>query len=110
MTLATQTRAGAIRTAVMRLDVLGAELTPLGWHTRLTAHPGMLPSLLIRDTAPGAPAISDDIYAVDLGGRWFYWWSRSCGSDPADAARIITRVMRSAGHRAHAAGQPECTP
>jgi hypothetical protein len=106
----TQICPGTTRTAITRLDALGSELARLGWETRLATRRGTLPSLLIRDTAPGAPAISDDIYAVDLGGRWFYWWSRSCGSDPADAARIITRVMRSAGHRAHAAGQPECTP
>jgi hypothetical protein len=82
--------------AIGRLEILGSELTILGWSTRLITRPGTLPALLMRDTTPGAPAIAEHIQAVELGTRWFYWWSRSCGAHPADAAAAITRVMRSA--------------
>jgi hypothetical protein len=86
-------------TAIARLNALAAELGRLGWSARLTAHPRTQPTLLIRDTAPGAPAIAEAIYAIELGQHWMYWWSRSCGPDPADAARHIAAAMRSPGHR-----------
>lgn len=101
---ATQTQASAHQIAAARLDALAAELALLGWHTRRKSHPGMEPALLIRDTA--APGIFEDIYAVQLGSHWFYWWSRSCGADPAGAARIITQVMRPPGHRVPVSCQP----
>lgn len=94
---ATPTRAGTLA-AIARLDALRSELDQLGWDTRLiTGNNRPHPALLIRDPAPGASALAEHIYAVERGSRWFYWWSRACGPDAADAARIITGVMRSPG-------------
>jgi hypothetical protein len=87
------TRTGA-QTAIDRLDALRSELDQLGWDTRLITDDRPHPALLIRYTAPGAPALAEHIYAVELGSRWFYWWSRACGPDATEAARIITGVMR----------------
>ena len=90
-------RTGAsAQAAISRLTDLGTELTRLGWEARVSTHPGMLPALLIRDTAPGAPEVAEYLRAVQLGQRWHYQWSRSCGADPARAAAIISHVMRSA--------------
>jgi len=85
----------ATLSAINRLNALRYELDQFGWETRLVADGRPHPALLIRDTAPGGPELTEHVYAVELGSRWFYWWSRACGPDATDAARIITRVMRS---------------
>jgi hypothetical protein len=91
---ATATRISSIQTAITRLDALGKELTQLGWDATLITDTHPQPALLIRNTAGGAPAITDHIYAVELGSRSFYWWTRGCGPDPAGAARIIAQAIR----------------
>jgi hypothetical protein len=100
---ATATRIGSIQTAITRLDALRKELTRLGWDATLTTDTHPQPALLIRNTADGAPAITEHIYAVELGSRSFYWWTRGCGPDPASAARTIARAMGTPGQPAVAA-------
>jgi hypothetical protein len=97
---ATATPISSIQTAITRLDALGKELTRLGWDATLITDTQPQPALLIRNTAGGTPAITEHIYAVELGSRSFYWWTRGCGSDPAGAARIIARVMGNPGEPA----------
>jgi hypothetical protein len=93
----TATRISSIQAAIIRLDVLRKELTRLGWDATLITDTRPQPALLIRNTARGAPAITEHIYAVELGSRSFYWWTRGCGSDTADAARIIAQAMGTPG-------------
>jgi hypothetical protein len=100
---ATVTRISSIQAAIIRLDALRKELTQLGWDTTLIADTRPQPALLIRNTASGTPAITEHIYAVELGSRSFYWWTRGCGSDPAGAARIIAQAMGTPGQPLSAA-------
>jgi hypothetical protein len=79
--------------ALARLESLAANLTTLGWQTRLVPRPTTMPALTIRD---GASGVLEEIYAVELGRRQFYWWTRACGADPAHAALLISGALRGA--------------
>jgi hypothetical protein len=77
--------------ALARLEPLAANLTALGWQTELAPRPTTMPALSIRD---GAAGVLEEIYAVELGRRQFYWWTRACGADPASAAHLISGALR----------------
>ena len=96
----TATSISSIQTATTRLNALRKELTQLGWEAALITDTYPQPALLIRNTAGGAPVITEHIYAVELGSRSFYWWTRGCGPDPAGAARIIAQAMGTPGQPA----------
>ena len=88
--------AAALRSA---LDALAAELSARGWTSRVRRLPGRLPGLRVVNPEPGASALSEDIYArPDQGGGWVYWWpwAEPIADDPAGAAAVIVRVLRSA--------------
>jgi hypothetical protein len=84
--------------AIDLLECLGAELGGLGMRTRLSADPGRLPSLHVQNPEPGASALQESIYAAPKADGWAYWWSwaEPVAETPADAARIIARVLRTA--------------
>jgi hypothetical protein len=82
------------------LDGLAAELRALGWAAQVRTLPGRQPAVRAGNPEPGASALSEDIYArPGPGGGWEYcWpWAQPIASDPATAAAVIVRVLRSAG-------------
>jgi hypothetical protein len=84
--------------AAGRLEALAAEISALGWPARIDAPPGRIPCLRTRNPEPGAAALSEDIYAAPKAGQWMFWWpwAEPITADPAAAAAIIVRVLRSA--------------
>jgi hypothetical protein len=82
-----------------RLETLAAALAALGWRSDLDEPPGRLPSLHVRNPEPGAAALSEHIYAQPRrDGSWAYWWPWAQAidaPDPAGAAAVITRALRS---------------
>ena len=88
---------GSLRDA---LNVLGAELSALGWKCCSRTLPGRPLGLRASNPEPGAAALSEDIYArAGADGRWEYWWpwGERIAVSPADAAAVITHVLRPAG-------------
>jgi hypothetical protein len=82
---------------ISRLNVLAGELSAYGWAAHVRALPGQLPSLRACNPEPGAAALSEDIYArPGTDGDWQYWWpwAERIASDPAAAAAVIVRVLR----------------
>jgi hypothetical protein len=79
------------------LNELAAELWALGWASRARTLPGRPAGLRASNPTPGAAALSEDIYAMPgADGQWEYWWpwGEQIAAIPADAAAVITRVLR----------------
>ena len=67
---------------------------------RLDTPPGRLPSLHAANPEPGATALAEHIYAAPVAdGTWRFWWpwAEPIAAEPAGAAEVITRALRSAG-------------
>jgi hypothetical protein len=82
------------------LDALAAELSEHGWTAHVRKLPSRILSLRAGNPEPGAAALSEDIYAKPgPDGGWEYWWpwGERIAGDPASAAAVIVRVLRSAG-------------
>ncbi|HUY48670.1 MAG TPA: hypothetical protein VMV92_23625 [Streptosporangiaceae bacterium] len=97
--MSTPAPAASAADAITRLNTLAAELAARGWPTRLDVPAGRAPSLHTRNPEPGAAALSEDIYAQPRAdGTWWFWWpwAQPIAAGPADAAAIITRVLRPA--------------
>ena len=81
------------------LDRLSAELSALGWASRVRALPGRPAGLRVVNPEPGAAALSEDVYArPGEGGGWAFWWpwGEVIAADAAGAAAVIVRVLRPA--------------
>jgi hypothetical protein len=105
MSATAPTPAGStIETAITSLEALAAKLTERGWAPRLDDAFNRLPNLLVRNPEPGAQALHDRIFAAPRkpgGPFWFWWsWAEPIAEDPADAAVIIMRALRSAARAA----------
>jgi hypothetical protein len=85
-------------TSIARLEALGTELDRAGWRTRLEAEPGSVPCLQVQNPQPGAAMLSEGIYCAPRGDAWTYWWSwaEPICADIAEAAAIISKVLRAA--------------
>jgi hypothetical protein len=85
--------------AITRLEALAAELDARGWPAWVDTPSGQPPRLHARNPEPGAAALNEQVYAHPRAdGTWTYWWpwAEPITPDPADAAEIITRVLRTA--------------
>jgi hypothetical protein len=83
------------RTEQADLEKLAAELTARGYEAKLCTPAGRLPFLDVRN--PAASALSERVYA-QADSFWFSWAERIAGCDePAAAAAILARVLRTAG-------------
>jgi hypothetical protein len=93
--------ANLTETAIVNLDALAACLTKEGWRARLDRAYNRVPNVFVQNPEPGARALSDHVYAAPRAGGWWFWWSwaEPIAEDPADAAAIIMRALRSAGNR-----------
>lgn len=81
--------------ASTRLHALARELEGRGWPARVHAPPDRLPRLHAANSA--AAAMGEDIYAQPVAdGTWQYWWpwAEPVAADPASAAEVITRALR----------------
>jgi hypothetical protein len=84
-----------------RLNALAAELGARGWTAAVQSRRGGPPTLHAQNPVREARALSEHIQArPDLGGAWAYWWpwAEVIAYEPADAAAIIVRTLRPAGH------------
>jgi len=92
------TAATAATESITRLESLGAELDRAGWRTRLVTEPGRLPTLHVQNPQPGTAMLSEDIYCAPRGDTWTYWrsWAEPICADIAEAAAIISKVLRAA--------------
>ena len=84
---------------IARPEALATELAACGWTARVHAPRGQPPSMHTRNPEPGAAALSEQIHAPRTDGTWIYrWpWADSIADNAADAAAVITRVLRAAG-------------
>jgi len=96
------TDSAAVEDAITRLEELGAAIEAQGWRARLLTGPGQIPRLRVQNPAPGAGALSEDIYCAPKGGGWHYWWSwaepiaQAVPGEVPQAVGAILRVLRSA--------------
>jgi hypothetical protein len=83
--------------AIAELQGLRAELSRLGWISRLRAGPDRVPSLYVQNPEPGATALNEQIIAAPQADGWWFWWSwaERIAQDPAETAAIIRRALRS---------------
>jgi hypothetical protein len=84
-----------------RLNALAAELGAHGWAATVQSRRGGPPTLHAQNPVREARALSEHIHArPDAGGTWAYWWpwAEVIAYEPADAAAIIVRALRPAGH------------
>jgi hypothetical protein len=90
----TATTPATVETAISLLEALGADLGRAGWVTRLHITPGRAPSLHVQN--PAAAQLADTIWAAPKDdGFWFWWsWAEPIAKDPAAAAAIIVRALR----------------
>jgi hypothetical protein len=81
---------------IAHLEALEAELGKAGWPARLETAFNRVPSLYVRNPAPGAEALSNHVYAAPSGDVMVFWWSwaEPITADPADAAEKIMRALR----------------
>jgi hypothetical protein len=87
--------------SIAHLTALEAELDKAGWPSRLETAFNRVPSLYVRNPAPGAESLSDHVYAAPSGDIMVFWWSwaEPITAEPADAAQKIMRALR-ASHTA----------
>jgi hypothetical protein len=87
-----------IEAAIRHLEALSTELNKLGFRTRLDDVIDRVPSLHVQNPEPGAGALQERVYAAPNADGWCYWWSwaEPITQLPADAAKIIANVLRSA--------------
>ncbi len=84
-----------------RLNALAAELGAHGWTATVQSKRGGPPTLHARNPVREARALSEHIHArPDADGAWAYWWpwAEVIAHSPAEAAAIIVRALRPAGH------------
>ena len=84
-----------------RLNALAAELGALGWAATVQSRRGGRPTLHAQNPVREARALSEHICArPDAGGTWAYWWpwAEVIAYEPGQAAAIIVRALRPAGH------------
>jgi hypothetical protein len=84
-----------------RLNDLATELGVRGWTATIQSKRGGPPTLHAQNPVREARALSEHIHArPETGGAWAYWWpwAEVIAYEPADAAAIIVRALRPAGH------------
>jgi hypothetical protein len=88
---------GAGQAAQAALRGLAGEMAKRGFQADLKVPHETLPYLIVRN--PSAAVLTETLYAED-GAYWWSWWDRIAGwEDPATAAGIVARVLRTADGR-----------
>lgn len=88
---------GEGQAAQAALRGLAGEMAKRGFQTELKVPHETLPYLIVRN--PGAIVLTETLYAEE-GAYWWSWWDRIAGwEEPATAAGIVARVLRTVDGR-----------